>query len=162
MDRRIIVTAGYVFPYTAVLHYASASYVGGTPMKSFEYHVPIMGSTLGRPRAYIATTIPGEGRRRRDLPICLIKSIRTSMKRDYSGPPQSCDSSRRVYVSKPPSCSQHPFIASRTQTFLFLSFGLPLVVSRFTVGHTHGRPGTASSLHLTGIIAKPQGHFFFS
>lgn len=60
------------------------------------------------------------------------------------------------------SCSQHLCTAKKIRCFSFPSYGFSLVSPRsFTVGHVLGRLGTVS-LHSTGIIAKPQGRFFYS
>jgi len=87
-DRRIIVTAACVSPHTAVLHYASASYVGGTPIKSFEYRARAHARALHRNGINGSLTEQDEGEEEdekeeeeEDLPICLIKFVRASTKR---------------------------------------------------------------------------------
>lgn len=63
-DRRIIVTAGYVFPRIAVLHYVLGELRRWNAYEIVRIPRADSGSTLGRPRAYIATAltaIPGEG-----------------------------------------------------------------------------------------------------
>lgn len=114
------------------------------------------GSTLGRPRAYIATALTaiprgrgGEG----DPPVCLIKSICASTKRDVRAIVLARRNLESAYICKPSSRSR----AENQRASL--SLRPPPCFRAIIYRWTHARPGTAS-LYPTGIIAEPQGHFF--
>ena len=116
------------------------------------------GSTLGRPRIHRNGTNGNPG----DLPICLIKSICTSMKHGMNHIRtiilSITISIRDTYVVNHFLAVNISVSRKRSDVSLFRHTSL-LFPRAFTVGHILDRLG-AASLHSTGIIAKPQGHFF--